>query len=99
MKACSISQYDALARILFGVPLSEPRIFSPGYFCMKNLLGDVWLAQDRKELSLASLADFPEIIDVVDYGKHEAREKEKWDTRSPIANLLNAPWPQHVISG
>jgi 5-(carboxyamino)imidazole ribonucleotide synthase len=80
MSACTISQFDALARILAGVPLSSPNILAPGYFCMGNLLGDVWLAQSKnndQELDLSCLGDHPETIAVILYGKAEARSKRK----------------------
>jgi 5-(carboxyamino)imidazole ribonucleotide synthase len=77
MKACTLSQYDALARILLDVPLSQPNIVAPGYFCMANLLGDVWLAQGNNELDISMLARHPDVIDVVLYGKSEPRAKRK----------------------
>lgn len=78
MKACSISQFDALARILLDIPIGRPEILAPGYFCMGNLLGDVWLAQgDSQQLNLQALSKFPDVIDVVLYGKEEPRAKRK----------------------
>ena len=47
---------------------------------MGNLLGDVFLAQGtdgKKPLNLQALEAFPEVVDVVVYGKHEARAKRK----------------------
>lgn len=75
--ACTLSQFDALARVMLDVPLSQPKIIAPGTFCMGNLLGDVWLAQGRKELNLSAMANHPQVIDVVLYGKHEARAGRK----------------------
>jgi 5-(carboxyamino)imidazole ribonucleotide synthase len=78
--ACTASQYDLLARILLDVPISEPSLVSPGTFCMGNLLGDVWLEQsktDGTELDLSALKRFPEVIDVVLYGKKVAKTKRK----------------------
>jgi 5-(carboxyamino)imidazole ribonucleotide synthase len=79
MKACDLSQYDLLARVLLDVPLKTPRLVSEEIFCMGNLLGDVWLAQGGQDdqLNLSSLRDFPEVVDVVLYGKKEARTKRK----------------------
>jgi 5-(carboxyamino)imidazole ribonucleotide synthase len=92
MKACTISQFDALARILLGVPLATPQIVAPGYFCMGNLLGDVWLAQNRAaaDLDLSRTAQFPEVIDVVIYGKKEARAKRKMGHFITYANSAQA---------
>jgi 5-(carboxyamino)imidazole ribonucleotide synthase len=75
--ACTLSQFDALARVMLDIPLSEPKIIAPGTYCMGNLLGDVWLAQGRKDLDLSALANHPNVIDVVLYGKHEARAGRK----------------------
>jgi len=75
--ACTASQYDVLARILLDVPVTSPALVGPGAFCMGNLLGDIWLAQGRRDLDLSSLRDFPEVIDVVLYGKRDAQPKRK----------------------
>ncbi|MCA2979575.1 MAG: ATP-grasp domain-containing protein [Myxococcaceae bacterium] len=77
-QACTLSQFDALARILSGVPLTAPRLH-PGGWCMGNLLGDVWLAQGHTggPLDLEAWQRFPEVVDVYLYGKHEARPKRK----------------------
>ncbi|WP_394838360.1 ATP-grasp domain-containing protein [Pendulispora rubella] len=75
--ACTASQYDVLARILLDVPVSSPALVGPGVFCMGNLLGDVWLAQGRRDLDLSSLRQFPEVIDVVLYGKRDAQPRRK----------------------
>ncbi len=81
MNACTVSQFDALARILLGIPLATPSILGEGTFCMMNLLGDVWLDQgcppELPELDLSMLTEHPEVIDVVIYGKIEARGKRK----------------------
>jgi 5-(carboxyamino)imidazole ribonucleotide synthase len=77
-QACTASQFDILARILSGVPVTEPRLHAGGW-CMGNLLGDVWLAQGRSgsALDLSAWARFPEVVDVYLYGKREARPKRK----------------------
>lgn len=77
-QACTLSQFDALARILAGAPLSAPRLH-PGAWCMGNLLGDVWLAQGRNggALDLAAWQRFPDVVDVFLYGKHQARANRK----------------------
>jgi 5-(carboxyamino)imidazole ribonucleotide synthase len=74
--ACTFSQYDALARVLVGAPLGEPRLHA-GAFCMGNLLGDVWLAQGRETLDLAAWARHPRVVDVTLYGKRGARPRRK----------------------
>ncbi len=75
--ACTYSQYDALARVLAGVPLVAPRMNGDGAWCMANLLGDVWLAQGRERLDLSVWRDHPDVVDVVLYGKREARPRRK----------------------
>ncbi|MBK7857339.1 MAG: ATP-grasp domain-containing protein [Archangiaceae bacterium] len=77
-EACSSSQFDALARILCGLPPPVPRL-NPGAWVMGQLLGDVWLAQgkDGGALDLSALRDFPEVVEVYTYGKLEARPKRK----------------------
>ena len=77
-QACTVSQFDALARILAGVPVVQPEVHR-GAWCMGQLLGDVWLAQGRKggALDLTAWKDFPDVVDVYVYGKREARAKRK----------------------
>ena len=76
--ACTFSQYDALARVLTGAPLGEPRLHD-GAWCMGNLLGDVWLAQQRDgdALDLAAWARHPRVAGVTLYGKRGARPRRK----------------------
>lgn len=78
--ASSVSQYDSLARVLLNIPLSQPKGLERGSYCMGNLLGDVWLSQGSdgtKPLNLAALEAYPQIADIVIYGKHEARANRK----------------------
>lgn len=79
--ACTMSQFNALARILLGIPLQEPRPASEGTYCMMNLLGDVWIDQGNDQydadLDLSCLNEHPAVIDVVIYGKREPRRKRK----------------------
>ncbi len=77
-QACTVSQFDVLARILAGVPVTRPELHR-GAWCMGQLLGDVWLAQGRAggALDLSAWADFPDVVDVYLYGKREARSRRK----------------------
>jgi len=80
MNATSLSQYDLLARILLDVPVVEPRLLAPGFYCLANLLGDVWLAQGTDSgpaLDLSVLKYHSDIVDVVIYGKASARPGRK----------------------
>jgi 5-(carboxyamino)imidazole ribonucleotide synthase len=90
--ACTVSQFDVLARILLGIPTGTPALVGPSSFCMGNLLGDVWLAQRSRRaipaaddthvdgpfaLDLSVLRRFPEVVDVVLYGKREVEARRK----------------------
>lgn len=77
-RACTLSQFDALARILSGVPLTTPTV-RPGAWCMGQLPGEVWLAQGRGGgvLDLSALTDFPDVEEVYVYGKETARPGRK----------------------
>jgi 5-(carboxyamino)imidazole ribonucleotide synthase len=80
ISACTMSQFDALARILLGVPLLTPQVVAPGYFCMGNILGDVWSAQGKQasdELDLSCLANHSDTVAIILYGKSSARPKRK----------------------
>jgi 5-(carboxyamino)imidazole ribonucleotide synthase len=93
-QACTVSQFDALARILAGVPLNEPRLHEGGW-CMGQLLGDVWLAQGRDggALDLSAWRDFPDVVDVYVYGKRHARPNRKMGhfvVRAENATLASA---------
>ena len=77
-KACTVSQFEALARILLGVPLVPPRLVGPGAFCMANLLGEVWEAQGAAEaLDLGAWEGNPALLEVVLYGKSGVATKRK----------------------
>lgn len=80
MSALTLSQFDALARILMDIPLEEPKTLAPGYFCMGNLLGDLWGQQGKgpyEDLDLSPALANQKVIDVVIYGKREAKPKRK----------------------
>jgi 5-(carboxyamino)imidazole ribonucleotide synthase len=77
-KACTYSQFEALARILLDVPLVPPRLVSGGVFCMANLLGEVWEAQGSTgALDLSAWEGSPDLLEVVLYGKRGVATKRK----------------------
>lgn len=77
-KACTFSQFEALARILLGVPLVPPRLVSAGAFCMANLLGEVWEAQGSSAgLDLSAWEGSLDLLEVVLYGKRSVATKRK----------------------
>lgn len=77
-KACTFGQFEALARILLGVPLVPPRLVATGAFCMANLLGEVWEAQGATgSLDLAAWEGSTALLEVVLYGKSGVATKRK----------------------
>ena len=80
MACCTLSQFDALARILLDLPLAVPVLSSTYSFCMANMLGDIWLDQGTEhgdKINLTDLANLEELIDIVIYGKVKARAGRK----------------------
>ncbi len=88
LNACDISQFDALARVLLDAPVVTPEPMSNDTYCMVNLLGDLWLPSSSSEpvetsaaalqgLNVRALAEVPGVLDVVLYGKAEARARRK----------------------
>jgi 5-(carboxyamino)imidazole ribonucleotide synthase len=77
-KACTCSQFEALARILLGVPLVPPRLVGGGSYCMANLLGEVWEAQGATAgLDLSAWEGNADLLEVVLYGKRDVARKRK----------------------
>ena len=75
--ACSMSQFDMLARILLDLPIHTPTLHNK-FYCMGNILGDVYLKQGQnKNLSLNAWENNPDIVEIRLYGKDEAKEKRK----------------------
>jgi 5-(carboxyamino)imidazole ribonucleotide synthase len=75
ISSCNLSQFDALARILLDVPLSKPILSKSGYFCMANLLGDIWINQGTaigSKLNLEGLRNCRESFEIILYGKEQA---------------------------
>lgn len=73
-RACNISQFDALARILLGLPLVEPKTHPvDGGFVMGNLLSELWRSD---QLNLQALED-PDILEFYLYGKTPDRPRRK----------------------
>ena len=74
--ACSMDQFDALARVLLGVPLEQPRPLRVGVFCMGNLFGEHWRDGAPPPAVAAARSD-GSLREVVLYGKDEARPRRK----------------------
>ncbi len=72
--ACTLSQFDILARALLNLPLIEPKLHAGG-FSMANLLSDIW--GEHEELPLDALGAHQDVVDVILYGKSPSRPKRK----------------------
>ena len=76
-KSCSFSQFQALAHILLNIPLPKINI-SSDYHVMENILGDVYLSQENSEhINLLPWKNYPEIQEIILYGKDKPKEKRK----------------------
>ncbi len=74
--ACSMDHFDALARVLLGVPLEQPVPLHAGAFCMGNLFGEHW-RDGAPTPALAAARQGGSLREVVLYGKDEARPRRK----------------------
>ena len=75
--ACHMSQFDALARILLEIPLTDLSCNSKNTHCMINILGDSYKNDFPAHLDLSLLADHANVAEVVLYGKLSARPGRK----------------------
>lgn len=78
-KACTLSQFDALARILTLAPIGQPELIAGEGFAMGQLLGEVWEAQGLEggALELDAWQRHPDVIEVFQYGKSGVRTQRK----------------------
>jgi 5-(carboxyamino)imidazole ribonucleotide synthase len=74
--ACSMDYFDALARVLLGVPLEQPRLVRAGAFCIGNLFGEHW-RDGAPPPALAGARRGASLCELVLYGKDEARPRRK----------------------
>jgi len=75
--ATQYSQFDILARILTNRSLEKPQFVDRHFYCMGQLLGEVWLAQQRQELDIRLVKTSPEVVELMDYGKKAIRAQRK----------------------
>ena len=75
--ACHMSQFDALARILLEIPLTDLSCNSKNTHCMINILGDSYKNDSPADLDMSFLADHANVAEVVLYGKLSARPGRK----------------------
>jgi len=72
-RACTISQFDALARVLVGAPLVAPSLVAPHAFAMANLLGDaVGPATEHSAFDQSE-----NVLELHLYGKRSAAPRRK----------------------
>lgn len=71
------SQFDVLARILTNHPLETPKFVDTHFYCMGQLLGEVWIAQEQQQLDTRLVAESPEVVELMDYGKKTIRAQRK----------------------
>jgi 5-(carboxyamino)imidazole ribonucleotide synthase len=95
MDASSVSQFEAQARVLAGLPLVQPRQHSS--CVMLNLLGDVWFESAASEYprepdwaSVLALGNANVGVHLHLYGKHEARRGRKMGHINVTAQTLQA---------
>jgi 5-(carboxyamino)imidazole ribonucleotide synthase len=74
---CSSSQFDLLARMLLGAPLTSPRVDTSTTYCMANLLGESWGNEKTTPLDLSAWSEFPDVVEVALYGKRDAQFRRK----------------------
>lgn len=96
-RACNLSQFDALARLLLGVALPAPRRIGSGAHAMGNLLGALWDERGAPP-SLDACATDPDVLEIALYGKRRARPRRKMGhviargatVEAALENLLRA---------
>lgn len=74
--ACRMDQFDALARVLLGVPLERAIALPAGAFCMGNLFGEHW-RDGTPPPAFAAARPGVSLREVVLYGKDAARPRRK----------------------
>lgn len=84
LDACLTDQFEQQVRALCGLPLGEPRLFSP--VVMVNLLGDVW---GDSQPAWGALLKHPN-IKLHLYGKQAARPGRKMGHFNCVAQTLEA---------
>ena len=84
LDACLTSQFEQQVRALCGLPLGEPRLFSPAV--MVNLLGDVW-ADGQPDWD--AILRHPN-VKLHLYGKRAARPGRKMGHFNCVAPTLDA---------
>ena len=77
LKSCSISQFDLHARALLDLYLETPILVGSKTIVMENLLGDVWNSKSGWDIDLKPIFSAKGFVDIVLYGKPEARPKRK----------------------
>lgn len=74
--ACNESQFDAMARVLLGLPLLRPQMVNAQVHAMGNLMGELW-PSEHGQLPVEQFGLLENINEVVLYGKNSARPGRK----------------------
>ncbi len=73
IKACNLSQFDVLARILLNMPCNQPELILSGSICMINIFGESFLNNPNGNLNFQNCALSKNLIDLNIYGKTQAK--------------------------
>ena len=84
MGGCDISQFEQLARVMAGLPISNPILLCPTV--MVNLLGEIWEDTDG-EPDWAGALSFPG-VSLHLYGKAEPRTGRKMGHINVVADTI-----------
>tara|TARA_Y100001934_G_C12386333_1_gene796175 strand:+ start:12015 stop:13181 length:1167 start_codon:yes stop_codon:yes gene_type:complete len=84
MGGCDISQFEQLARVMAGLPISNPTLLCPTV--MVNLLGEIWEDTDG-EPDWAGALSFPG-VNLHLYGKAEPRTGRKMGHINVVADTI-----------
>lgn len=81
-RATTLSQFDALAHCLLGLPLAEPGLLTlqgPWRYRMVNIMGEDFLAAQGRAHFAAQIArtEGPRLLEYFDYGKQDIRPGRK----------------------
>jgi 5-(carboxyamino)imidazole ribonucleotide synthase len=90
MNASSMSQFEAQARVIAGLPLAQPRQHSCAV--MINLLGDLWHSGEPNWAAVLALGSADVGVHLHLYGKAEARVGRKMGHINITAKNLDTAW-------
>ena len=100
-RACTLSQFDALARLLLDLPVPAPDLLG-GAYAMANLLGDLWSDNGGRAPDFSAAAALPEVLELHVYGKQGGGRTRKMGHliargQTPVAALAAARHARELI--